>query len=1256
MQLHTLSPGKAISKTYLKSGIQKKQFELFREQFSRLYSRLDESESEENQKNLLSDLLKNSLYEGKYEINTKGRIDLVISHGTGLKDKPGVLIEVKRQSNRSEMITAGRPNCKALHELILYYMEERYKNDNLEIKHIIATNIHEWYIFDAVQFEKLIYKNKGFFKKYRDWADGLLGVPQTDWFYSELAKPFVETELESLTATHLVLKEYMTSTTTDEDLALLIKLLSPQNLLKQPHSNDSNILNKDFYFELLHILGLEERKENSKKIISRVADDSRLEGSLLENTINILKVRNRLALVPNSGQYGDTVEDQIFSVALELCITWLNRVLFLKLLEGQLLSYHRNDAEYRFLNETRIRDFDELNELFFEVLAVEYDQRSPGINEKYRNIPYLNSSLFEETELERMTITIAELKDRFTLPLYGKTVLKNADGSKLTGSLNVLEYLFKFLDSYDFSSEAKSIIQEANKTIINSSVLGLIFEKLNGYKEGSIFTPGFCTMYMSREAIRPAVLNKFNTKYGWGCSNFVELYNFVNRIPLAEANEVFRSFRICDPAVGSGHLLVSVLNELISIKSELNILCDKEGKILRGYEVVVENDELIVSYENEIFVYNYRNKESQRVQEALFHEKQTIIENSLFGVDINPKSVMICRLRLWIELLKNAYYTKESGFKHLETLPNIDINIKTGNSLISRFSLNDKYEKNYPDYKHKLKQAIENYKEQVVLYKSVHDKSLKREIENNITDLKSRFREMVNPSDKDYIALKQKENELLNPPLLYEEEDRKAWAIRLQQLIEEKDALQKKFDLKMKTLYGNSFEWRFEFPEVLDDEGSFVGFDIVIGNPPYIRQEMLANIKEYLKENYNVFESTADLLTYFIELAFDILKKEGVFQFIVANKFSRTRYGKTLRGFLAQNTTITHYLDFNDYPVFEEAVVLAAIVGFIKKTPGLENQFQHFKVDKDKFDKDIEGYLNSYGIIVDQKDLGDDPWSFENPLVMGIKNKVMKESVPLLEWNIRINYGLKTGFNDAFIIDGINKDELIAEDPKSGELLVKLVRGRDIQNHAADFQNLWLINSHNGYKTQNHDEVTRIDIERYPAIYRHLQSYDEQLKKRSDQGDTPYNLRDCAYLENFLKPKIIYPNMTKFLPFVFDDQGYFTNQKCFIMTGDHLYYLVAFFNSWLFKLCFRDNFPELIGGTRELSKVFFEKIPVKPISDEEEKPYKELVTQISTLKKADPLADISTQESELNRLIYEYYDISEEEQRFIEETVKGWME
>jgi len=294
--------------------------------------------------------------------------------------------------------------------------------------------------------------------------------------------------------------------------------------------------------------------------------------------------------------------------------------------------------------------------------------------------------LFEESDLERATIRINELKNRLDLPLSSSTVLKASNGKRLTGSKNTLNYLFEFLDAYDFGAEGSAEIQEQNKSIINASVLGLIFEKINGYRDGSFFTPGFITMYICRETIRQAVLRKFNDTYGWSCADLTELHNEIyrQRLPLKETNALVNSLKICDPAVGSGHFLVSALNELIAIKNTLGILADRDGKLLRC-DLTIENDELIVTIDDQIFEYRYKDSESQRIQETLFHEKEIIIENCLFGVDINPKSVMICRLRLWIELLKNAYYRRNSD--QLETLPNIDINIKCGNSLVSRFAI-----------------------------------------------------------------------------------------------------------------------------------------------------------------------------------------------------------------------------------------------------------------------------------------------------------------------------------------------------------------------------------------------------------------------------------------------------------------------------------------------------------------------------------------------------------------------------------------
>lgn len=813
MKLILSTPAKALNKAYLKKSLKREQIELFKANLARLLDRVNEKESEEHLKNLVSDFLKDTWYRNGFEINTKDHTDLVIHTGPSLTDPAGVLIEVKRPSNKNEMISPDRPNAKALHELLLYYLQERCVGDNREIRHLVVCNIYEWYIFDAADFERFFFANRKLVEEFRDWDAGRLPGVGTDWFYQEIARRFMDQA--ELPCVCFDLREYQrlvrnntsepfaTPEAADRKLLALYKVLSPVHLLKQQFANDSNSLNREFYNELLHIIGLEEVKEKGKKLIRRKPAGSRHDGSLLENTCSFLKTRSRLAGIDNPGQYGATEEEQLFSVGLELCITWLNRLLFLKLLEGQLISYHKGDRKFAFLNGSRITDFDELNELFFEVLAVREDERTGSVREKFGAIPYLNSSLFEESDLERKTVRISELKNRLDLPLYSGTVLKDGSGKRLGGSRNTLHYLFEFLDAYDFATEGSAEIQEQNKTIINAAVLGLIFEKINGYRDGSFFTPGFITMYMCRETIRRAVLRKFNERYGWSCADFTALYNVLDRIDLREANEVINSLRICDPAVGSGHFLVSALNEILAVKSELGILADRDGKRLRGYTVTVENDEPIVVCDEQIFQYNYRDAESQRVQETLFHEKETIIENCLFGVDINPKSVAICRLRLWIELLKHAYYRRPrqgeaADTPQLETLPNIDINIKCGNSLVSRFAISGNPNIMPADRK-KLKELTERYRRHVFEYKlSPANKAQLRKV---IDGLKLDLQNFGLPNDKDLSALRKKENEVAQLGFAF---DRKGAEAR-KKLLGEVDVLRERFEMKQRSVYLNAF-------------------------------------------------------------------------------------------------------------------------------------------------------------------------------------------------------------------------------------------------------------------------------------------------------------------------------------------------------------------------------------------------------------------------------------------------------------------
>jgi hypothetical protein len=453
----------------------------------------------------------------------------------------------------------------------LYYLRERITNHNLEIKHLVATNIYEWFVFDAILFEKTLAQDKKLVQQFTDFEEGRLSGNTTDFFYREIAEPFLAGLTSEFCFTWFDFRDYdlplrNEDKKDDSKLIALFKLLSPEHLLKLPFANDSNSLDKAFYTELLHIIGLTETKEGSKKLIGRKKEEERNSGSLIESAIIQLDNLDKISRLEKPTHFGETVQERLFNVALELSITWINRILFLKLLEAQIIRYHKGDPSFAFLNCEKVQNFDDLNTLFFGVLARRPGDRNEEVKKLYSNVPYLNSSLFEPTDIEHSCLFISQLKDG-KLPILSSTVLKDNNGKKYKGEVFTLEYLFKFLDAYDFASEGSEEIQEENKTLINASVLGLIFEKINGYKDGSFFTPGFITMYMCRETIRRVVLQKFKEAKGWECQDLKELYNKIG--DLQEANKIVNDLKICDPAVGSGHFLVSALNEIIAIKSEL---------------------------------------------------------------------------------------------------------------------------------------------------------------------------------------------------------------------------------------------------------------------------------------------------------------------------------------------------------------------------------------------------------------------------------------------------------------------------------------------------------------------------------------------------------------------------------------------------------------------------------------------------------------------------------------------------------------
>lgn len=1212
MVINLINLRNSINKAYLKVKPNRAQIETFKRNITNLFDQIKESESEEFHKNIISEFLKNTYYSPNNYINTKGRSDLVIHNGKDSKSTVGVLFEVKKPGNKSEMPTTENINTKAFHELILYYLRERITNKNIEIKYLVITNIFEWFIFNANDFEKFFSSDKNLVKKFQDFEDVRLSGKNTDFFYKSIAEPFCKNLESSISITHFDIRDFESiiknaNNEDDNKLIALFKIFSPEHLLKLPFANDSNNLDKTFYNELLHIIGLEETKEGGKKLIGRKNEKKRNSGSLIENSITILKYEDCLTQLPKLSDYGNSKEEQLFNIALELVITWINRILFLKLLEGQLVKYNNSDKSFRFLNIERIHDYDELNKLFFQVLAVKESDRSELIKQKFSNIPYLNSSLFEPNDLEHKTIRINSLENHTKHPVLSGTVLKDKTGKKLTGEIDPLQYLFDFLDSYDFSSEGSEDIQEENKTLINASVLGLIFEKINGYKDGSFFTPGFITMYMCHETIRRAVVQKFNDAKGWQCETISDVYNKIEDIK--EANRIINSLKICDPAVGSGHFLVSALNEIIAIKSELKILSDREGKKLKEYTIEVINDELIITDEQaRLFEYNPKSKESQRVQEALFQEKQKIIENCLFGVDINPNSVKICRLRLWIELLKNAYYKPGSDNRELETLPNIDINIKCGNSLISRYSLD-------ADIKRALKSSkwtVDNYREAVMTYRNAQSKDEKRGMEQLINKIKNDFETEVSKGDKRFLKLNKLKGELLNlsnQSSLFEltKTQKNEWNKKVINISNEIKKHEKEIEeIKSNKIYESAFEWRFEFPEVLNNEGDFEGFDVVLGNPPYIyaRDNFTESIKEYFYENYLAIDNQINSYVLFLEKTISILSSVSNYSLIIPNSLLMVASTSKIREYIIQKSQLNEIVNFIG-ETFEgvnvEAIILSGTKGIsdcdeIKISIG-EDMIIHYSHSKSQNSIANSGYLlnvfsdNVSDNLIQKMSLNSEKLDNVVNIKAGLKAyqrgkgnpKQTDEDVRLRPFDFKYKFD-----NDTY----------------------KYLEGKDINRFYINWSKSYL-------KYGDHLAEPRI-FKGEKIILREITGkYPKSLLATYTNEDYLFNMSNIAIL-----PK---------------------NSQI------NLKYILAIISSSLLSYFFIKNtaksvrkmFPKIILND-------LRKFPIKLIDQSKQNEFVTLIDKITAAKKTDPATDTSILEAEIDHLVYKLYKLTEEEIQIVE--------
>ena len=1243
-----LTISKSLNKAYRQVSVDKSSFDVFKSQLKALYEQIATIDTEEKLKGDLMDFLKLSFYGQNYKVSPNGKIDCAIHLGNTIEDPVGVIIEVKMPTNVSEMIIRDNLNKKALQELLLYYLRERVGKKNIQLKQLVVTNIYEFFIFDAQEFERIFYSNKKLVKRFEEFKAGELTSDKTEFFYKEIAADYISQSSDKLAFTYFDIRDYKKHLDKGNDRRLieLYKVFSPEHLLKKSFMTDSNKLNTKFYSELLYIIGLEEveEKDSHKRIIARRKESERNLASILENAINVLDSEDLLDYYPERPSYGKDRKEQLFNIALSLTICWVNRVLFLKLLEAQLIKYHKGDSSYSFMNLSTITDYDELNKLFFQVLAKRPQDRKEVINAKYGKVPYLNSSLFEVSSLEKGTIRISNLENH-DLPLFSGTVLR--DGTKPRyKKLPTLRYLLEFLDAYDFASEGNEDIQENAKPLINASVLGLIFEKINGHKDGSVFTPGAVTMYMSREAIQQTIVWKFNDVMGWTCKDYEALKD-KDIEDYVKANAIVDSLRICDPAVGSGHFLVSVLNEIIRTKYDLGILLDCDGKRIKkqDYNIDIENDELLISDKEGLpFVYVPGNQESQRVQEALFKEKRTIIENCLFGVDLNPNAVNICCLRLWIELLKNAYYTKESCYTELETLPNIDINIKVGNSLIHRFALDQ-------DISEILKKSgisIADYKNAVSQYKNAHSKEEKHALEETIRKIKDDFQTYIGQHDPRLIRKYQIERELdkVSAPLLFEV-SKKEQAQRDKQAKE----LQKKLakvqqeidDIRNNKMFVGAFEWRIEFPEVLDEDGNFAGFDCVIGNPPYIQlQKMGADADSLQKMNYDTYERTGDIYCLFYELGMKLLKPGALLSFITSNKWMRAGYGKTLRGHLSSNYNPTLLIDFANNKIFDSATVLVNILSLEK----CNNQGQTLSCSvEDGFDvSKLSDYVQTH--IVTSNFSSAESWSILSDIERSIKTKIQDAGIPLREWGIQINYGIKTGFNDAFIIDSAKRDEILntcqskEERDRTAELIRPILRGRDIKRYGYEWAEQYIVATF---------PSRQYNIDDYPALKDFLLSFGverleqtgkeyiidgEKVKARKKTSNKWFETQDSiSYWDEYSKPKIVWGNLnTKGSYALAPENMYINAPACMIVPGSP--YLLAMLNSKVADYYIRNLGVVRNGGFFEYKPMFVEQIPV-PL------PLDEIVDSIEDVFNSDAPEDMKNKQ--LEDIIESMFDFTEPE-------------
>ncbi|EPO3972712.1 DUF7149 domain-containing protein [Campylobacter jejuni] len=1220
---------------YRKKQIIQNEFDIFNKALMQYLERLESSQSENEDylvANALSPFLTMLNFKTHIKTKQKGKseIDLSISKDEFSKDLE-VLIEAKKP-NSKEFITHTKVNSKALHETILYYFRNR--EYSFSLKFIIITDFYKFYIFKISEFEELFYKNPSFKKLFEEFCNpNSLFKGNTEEFYKEVAK-LIENSKENLKGFLIdltFLKDKQKSNF--KNLASIYKTFHRDFLLNEFNPNDANSLNNAFYKELLYILGLCESKQNSKLIIAK-SEESKEEQGTFYTAIN------------------SKLKEENFETILKLLILWLNRILFLKLIESNLVRFN-DDKNLKFLNFKKIPDFDKLSELFFEVLAKEKSTRKKS---EFAYLPYLNSSLFEKQSIEN-TLEISSLSNDLKLFYYKNTVLKDDKCKAKKGQVGLLEYLFEFLDSFDFGSDDEQSEILSQKELISSSVLGNVFEKLNGYKEGSFYTPSFITSYMCKESITKVVLDKFNAQFDLDAKNINELRKSLRKEDKKAQKELLNSIKICDPAVGSGHFLVSALNVMLSIYDELNLF-DEE------FYLEVQNDEiLITNHKGEFIEYKRPNTPKDKahlIQQELFHTKKDIIENNLFGVDINPNSCEITKLRLWIELLKHSFYQSfdDGNYHDLKTLPNIDINIKCGNSLVSYFETG-KSLSHYPNIKeriNKYKRIVKDYKEGFYTDKS----HINQEIKNLKISFKNFcFADKFKKEMKGFNDKCEKYSKKYGNFLAVDDENLKFFVSANLTLFDfdEKEAtkefanLKKEYDNIFNLESNHPFEWRFEFPEILDDDGNFKGFDLIIGNPPYIKEndnkDLFTNTKKL-----RTYQGKMDIWYHFVGRGFDILKNNGYLAFIATNNWVTNSGAKKLRNIVLEESQILSLVDFSSFMVFDSASIQTMIMQFQKIKPPKNYEFHFAKITtQTPIYEDVINLLKNektqnneiLSINLTPKKFIDKTLNFTKSDYEELFNKIQKYGKFYLEES-EVAQGIVPAIDEAFVI----KDKNVFS--KNEQCFIKEYYTGLSGKFYSSFTDKYLIYLSNKNYSGNLDDL--------PNLKQHFQKYKEILKESKIKYKTPN--KPYFYLHREREEKFFKKGEEKIISqvrciepiFVYSNENFYGSRALFFIQTCriNLKYLTGVLNSKLIAFWLKHK-GKIQGNLFKIDKEPLLNIPVVNINSKNEKLANKLISLVDEILKAkeqDKNANTQELENKINSLTYKLYNLTEEEIKIIE--------